>query len=400
MDVRDEVSIIERAIVQCLQLGYGFRYPAVETPDDLRALKSISDTSIYGIPSQVTFCVNGGLIFVNTVGRVYMYDGYSQAIDDNHDVITPNDMTIDGRGRWIKQDSKVTLGPNFRKPLHVVRDGYAKAVELYEGQLDLDEELIRILGVCPAFLVHWVGDDYETKSIRQGALYLVKHKFKIICISSCLRPDSSALYGSSFPTEKAYDPGLNRMMGDVRYLFAGSDLGLPTVDYTIPGPADIIHEDWDSRLFAGEVELVVRDTVNIADEDLLEFRDLAVIPHLTESKNGEFNINSYIYQGLRVPIKSGLTISPQAGSAYIDNELIYVNPPINKFPVDSDTYRDLDKTGKLIYSSVGRDKDPPLQPSDTLRVGITITDSTDIIFDNYLADSNVPYGDPYIIKQN
>ena len=392
-DVRDEISIIEKQLVKLLGLAYKFRYPEVADLSELQALNGNLDFTSAGI------CIDKGLRFVRAVGRVFEYDGYSLEIDDGLNVIKPFDIPDTQRGRWIRQDTSVTKGPNFRKPLHIVQTGYAKAVEIYEGQLDLDEALIRIMSVVPAFLVQWTGDEYETKSITQGALYLVKHKFSILCISSCLRPDASALLGSPFPSEYAFDPGLNRMMGDVRYLLAGSKLGLPTIDYTVLGNASIVHEDWDSRLFMGSVELIIRDTVNIADEDLIEFKEIAVFPHLTESKGPVFNLGSYIASGLRVPTYTGLSIAPDAGSVYINGNLINVTPTVNLFTANSDTYRDLDLLGNFIYTAVPIASPEPEQPSGTFRVGFSRSDSTNIVFDAYLADSNVPFGSQYVISE-
>lgn len=397
MDVRDEITTIQKALVNYLSLAYKFRYPSVATPNDLRLITS-QDTNTP--EASVGFCVDQGLIFVTTVGRVYKYEGYSLEIDDNLNVIIPNDMPIGGRGRWIKQDLALDKGPNYRKPVYIVQTGYAKAVEPYEGQLNIPNEELRAMGVIPGFFVHWAGDEYETASQYQGSVYFVKHRFVIQCLSSCLRPDASALYGSPFQSENDYDPGLYRMMGDVRYLLAGSKIGVSTVDYTDLKAGDVVEEDWDSRIFIGEVEVIVRDTVNIADEDLVDFRELAIIPHLTESKGDIFNLSSYILQGLRVPILSGLSVAPESGSVLMNDNIVYSNPTVYNFPANSITYRDLDINGNFIYSSISSGEDPPIQPPNTMRIGLSITDSSNITFDNYLADSNVPYGSPYIIKEN
>ncbi len=403
-DVRSEIITIEKAIVNALSLAYQFRYPPVDSVTELRLLNANSTD----IPSATGIPQDNFLRFVTQVGRVYRFDGYSLEIDDNLNVIKPHDLTDTQRGRWIKQDVgepgqptylDLGNGVNFRKPLHIIQTGYAKAVEPYQGQLDRDEELTRIMGNIPAFLVHWIGDEYLSSSQYQGALYKVKHKFSIICLSSCLRPDASSLYGSPIPGEYAYDPGLYRMMGDVRYLFNASKLGVHSVDYTDLGQGEVTHEDWDSRLFMGEVELIVRDTVNIADEDLIELREQAMNPHLTASV-GPFDIVNYIASGLRVPIQQGRNVAPEAGSAYIDGQLVEVNPPPHLFPTFSDTYRDLKPDGSFYYTSVtAGHKAPPLIPG-TLRVGLTVTDGSNITFDTFLQDSNLPWKESYVIKEN
>src|SRR5262249_23321122 len=60
-------------------------------------------------------------------------------------------------------------------------------------------------------------------------------------------------------------------------------------------------------------------------------------------------------------------------------------------------YRDLRSDGSLVYSSVANGSAAPVQPTNTLRVGVTVTDATKVIYDRIICDAIENYGPPDIL---
>ena len=135
-------------------------------------------------------------------------------------------VTIEGNGRWLAQSSTVTYGPNKYRPLHRERTGYYNTVQAWQGADD--EALERIRGQRPALLIKWLSDSAELKGYAHGTIYQTEYKFLLHVIANNLRDDESAVLGSTVETDSEVTPapGLLRMLGDLRYMLSGSQLGL------------------------------------------------------------------------------------------------------------------------------------------------------------------------------
>ena len=145
---------------------------------------------------------------LTSTGIVWRFNRYSTAAA-SASVIVPDDAPT--AGRWLVTTSTAT-------------GGYFKSVKLYDGEVDEEQFLVWLFGQVPSCIIVWDGEDYTPKSTIAGALYWTAIKFSIWGISRNLRAEKQGVLGSQIASEAAADPGVNRMVGDLRRYLAGSDL--------------------------------------------------------------------------------------------------------------------------------------------------------------------------------
>lgn len=389
MELRTCIQQIQQALVETIDLAYRWRYPEVQTLAELQTSSSAK------VPDL-------GLRFVVEQGEAYRFRLDSRLPDNPPYVIAPSDRGA--TGRYIRQQSTVTLGPNYVKPLHRVRHGYARAIEAYEGLPE--EKLERVYAQRPVYLVEYRGDELPLKSYAHGAIHEQNLDFTIHCLSRNLRPGPEAIYGSKYegeeddPEQRILDPGLYRMMGDIRYLLAGCRLGLdPGVKFCdIQGQGQIVERDLAQRTFTAEVPIRVHASVNIIDEDLLSPVQVWVQGYSAGTDDvGPFDLQNFVQEGLLITPNVGLVGVPDPGVATVGGQVVSVAPASHLFEASKDTYRDLRPDGAFIFQGVDIDTEAPEQESGTLRVAKTRTDATDIIADVYTCDFAVKSGDAFKI---
>ena len=381
LDLRTCIAQIETSILEALRLGYFFRYPEAATLADLSARDAES------LPK-------GSLIFVATEGTCYRWEPASLLPVLPPYVVAPVGFGFPN-GRWLRESSALTFGHNFRKPLHSVRTGYARYVGIYQGEDD--DQLEKIYGQVPAFLVEFVGENLSSSAYRHGAVYDLTLNFIVHAIASNLREGTDALFGSDVVADSGTPPppGLYRMVGDAHYLLAGSRLGLePGVMFcSIDGEVKVIETDLAQRRFRAELPLTVRASAHLTDEDLIENPEVWISREDAGTSGQEpFDLSNYVAEGIKLSPGTGLVGTPSPGIAYIGGKLISVVPPPHTFPANSETYRDLLPSGQIAYRSVPHNATPPPPTSGALRIGVTVTDSGSIVLDEYLCDRSVPSG--------
>ena len=383
LDIRTCVTQVTQALLETLDLAYRYRHLPLSTVEELQAL-----------PTQPL--VDRTLRFVTAENACYRFLLYSKLSPAPKKVIQPQDRSQGGsaqNGRWVKLQSTVTLGPNRLKPLHQIQTGYAQVVQRFQGESS--EEMEKIFAKRPAFLVEWQSDDLKTKSTVPGSLYDVNLQYTIHAISTNLRPGTEALEGSQVGMET--DPGLDRMIGDVRYLLAGCDLGIyPGVKYCdIQGSAKIVEQDLSQRVFVAEIPIVVRASVHRADEDLLPLGELNLQLQMANTHGqDDFDSRNYVQKGYRINWGGGFTETPAPGMAYVDGTLVASSPGPYTFEPNQDTYRDLGQDGVLHYTPVDLDAEPPPKELGILRVGVTRTDGSGITYDAILCSTLEDVGTP------
>lgn len=397
LDVRTALTTIQDALVDTIQLAYGWRVPGELA--DVEALRS----------APTVERLHRELRFVRAEGICYRFYQDSLLPHNPPFIVQPADRGVSadnpqGRGRWLRTNSQETLGPAYFRPLHRVRTGYARAVQLFQGEKA--EMLERALAVSPLFMVEFLGDDWINRSTTQGAIYEVNYDFMIWCRSENFRPNREAILGSKYDaadgenTEAELDPGINKMVGDLRYLLGGNRLSLaPGVKYVdIQGKTVVEEEDLAERVFIWGVPVTVRASVNILDEDLLSpFEVWVQTLKAGTAERRPFDLDNFVQHGLLIDPGSGLVGAPQSGVATVAGQIVSVAPGAHLFEAEKDTYRDLRQDGSLIYQSVAIDDRPPTQEPNTLRVAKTRTDATDIIADVYACDFAVRSGDAFRI---
>lgn len=382
LDIRTTITQVQEALVDVIDLAYRYRYPAAA---DLRALAAVAADKL---PDRA-------LIFVLSEGTVYRWRPASLLPAVLPYVVQPTILPRQGNGRWERQSSSVTLGPAYFRPLHRVATGYARAVQIYQGEDD--DVLERIYAQRPAFLVEWLSDKLTCKSYRHGAIYEYDLRFSVHCVSRNLRNGPDGVIGSSVGSDEGAvpDPGLYQMIGDIRYLLGGSTLGLdPGVMFTdVTGGAQIVETELAQRLYRAELDVLVKGSVHVVDEDLIENPEIWIERRDAGTPPGEsFDASNCVAAGYRFGPQRGLVAAPSPGVAYIGSALVASAPGAHTFAPNARTYRDLYPSGRILYQAVAPTAEPPPQPPTTLRLGFTDTSGSDIVSDTLTCSYSLPSG--------
>ena len=383
LDVRTQIATVERTVWSILRLGLGTRLPAVA---DIAALRAAPVLTVKDMAVR----------HVTSVNNLFEWAAVSSAADDGVNVIQPTTPPKPGQtnGRWLRVTNPSTFGPNDNAPLQRKATGYVPAVVLYQGEDD-DKALTEVFGQTPAILIEWMGDDPKARSQYPGALYWNVHELQVMCISQCLRPSPWALLGSVISGEAAKDPGVHRLLGDVRYLLAGVKTGVDGIESIEIGRADIVSVSLAQRLFVATVQIFVRTSWTIPDEDLEPMAWQVDPKHPTTFEDdGAFDPLNYVASGYTVQQGAGLTRTPAPGSAFIGGTVLSSSPAAKTFTANRDTYRDLKPDGTFAYVEVLVGAAAPPRTAGWLRLGVTRTDGADIVLDKVLASYRVawPYG--------
>ena len=387
LDVRTASIVVQDAVVRALELAYLRRYQEVA---DLAALAVVATEPL----------PNRAMIWVLSEGVVYQL---SKANTDAP--ISPDIISANGNGRWLRQSSSMTLGPNYFAPIHRVRSGIVNAVEAFQG--DMGEFLQRIFAQRPAFGVELVEDNFAMRAQRHGSIYDAKWTLIIHATAFNLRHGTDALYGSDVAEDGgiASERGIYRLIGDARYLLAGTDLGLGLgIKFaSIDGSGRLVEKDLGQRYFRAEIDLSIHGTVHILDEDLFPQWAASIERYETGTPDGRaFDPSNFVAQGLRIQPQTGLSAAPVPGVAYFDGQPISVSPGLRVFAANTDTYRDLLQSGAFVYLESEIGQPAPNQTPNSLRVGVTRTDANSIIADTLLCSyrlTSAPVtGDPFEVR--
>lgn len=394
LDCRTIITTVERAMLDAISLCYQNRLTPVANLTDLAVLSSAA-------------VQDRALRFVESEGVCYRFALYSSNAHALPYVVRPNDLTQSQNGRWERTTSNVTKGPAYFRPVNRVRTGYARQVELWQGLSA--KALERLYGLTPAFQVRCTGVDVGSRVTAgpYGALRSADFSFEIYCWSKNYRPQNQALWGSTLADESTdtSDPGLNRMIGDIWYLFgSGCQIGLgPGVaQCQITGTASIIDEDHDNREFCAVVPIMVQASFNIPDEDLVPIESIEVQLQDVRTRPGErFDRDNYVAQGFRAQYGAGtgLLLQVDPGVAYVGGQLVSSTPGARVVDANQDVYRYLGTDGAMSIRSVPNGYDAPDAPAGTLLIGKSVTDDTDVIFDSLLCDWLQNAGQPFEVAQ-
>lgn len=385
LDMRTASIDVQDALVHAVELAYLRRYPEAA---DVAALSAVENENL---PDRA-------LVYVVAEGVVY------QLRKGNTSPVMPPDIvaTLSSNGRWVRQSSSLTLGLDFRKPLHRIRQGSVKAVEAFQG--DMDEFLQRLFAQRPAYGIELIEDDYQLRAQRQGSIYDCKWKLILHSTAFNLRHGTDALYGSEVEQDSGINSerGIYRLMGDLRYLLAGSNLGLGlSIKFaSIDGNGRLVENDLGQRYFRAEIDLTVHGTVQRLDEDLQSPFSVHIERYDT-SGPGVFDPANFVAQGCKIETQTGLSASPAPGVAYIDGQAVVPSTGLHAFAPNRDTWRDLLPTGQWVYQDVEQGMIAPAV-ANALRVGYTRTDASNIIGDvltcHYRLTTAPVTGDPFEVK--
>ena len=382
MGPENYISTIEAAICRIARLGLGWRRPAVA---DLTALVAV----------DATVLLDGAMVYVTSEANIYEWAIDSTATVDGSTVLASITLDPSARGRWLKVLTSWTFGAGGTN-LAKKQTGYLRAVEPYASmetsQGEDDGILSRIAAQTPSVCVQFVGDEIESYDNQPGTLYSATLGIKLIIASSNLRAVPAAVRGDGVSD----DPGVYRIIGDLRRLFGGLsfDNGIEGVERIEIGGSELISELEDRRVYIWGLDLIVKASFAIEDEDLVDDGEIWVQPKLTEfwplTKWDKLN---YIATGGTLS-GSGLTRTVDATTGLIDGSAISFAALSVTLPASKDTYRDLDPSTGWYFTSVDIGSPQPPIVAGRLRVAVSRTTATDIEMDAGLCSFSAAYGSP------
>jgi len=391
LDVTTATCQIEIGLRDTIALALRRRYPAVA---DVAALRAQSTLGASGTSSLDD--TNVELVPVTASSTVYRWDAPTMASDDGDTVVAPDDRVARGLpGRWLKTAARID-------------GGFFDAVRLYEGEDTEEMVLEKVLGAVPSCLVVWRSEDHRLRSVQPGALYDFPVDFEIWVSSRNLRLGNDALLGSTVADEVAFDPGILNAVGRVKKVLAGSNLGLGDgVDYVQLGPHVPKLQSLSEGQFVHALKIRVKASIHIPDEPGEDFpldgdsAGLYLQRELVDEVDDlPFDVANHRISGLEVELGHtpgpGLFSIVHAGELVLSGRRVLVGETTTDFAPESDVYRDVFPNGVLWLSAVPIDAPPP-KVSGALRVGVSRTNETDVVFDQFLIGSAAAVGEPDLV---
>lgn len=372
---------VEQALVQVLRLALATR----GTVADLAALAAL----------DVSALAHGGLAYVTDQTRVYQLDMYSTAAHSSPNVIAPTTAhPVYAGARWVRVTSAATYGPNWRAPLHARSTGICRAVELYQGQEGEEAQFTRLLAQTPSLMLEANQDEPRPLSCgAPGSLYRSELPLTLTFFSDNYRGSPWAGHGSPTSLGETDDPGPAALIGEVRRILAGIDLGLDGVDRVEIGSSRLVDEQLAERYQVWEMDLTVLCFPRVPDEDLDSPTVIQGQPELTDTAAGKFDIQNFVSAGyhVAVPDPGSLTATPAAGTAIVGGVAVSSTPLAKAFTASRDTYMDLKADGTFTYVEAYLGHPAPSVTTGALRVGRVVTDETKIVSFTYLCSTSMVY---------
>lgn len=363
---RSGLTTVELALKNAILLAYGFRIsPPFPTVASCRAFAG----------SQIR---PDELCFITSKGVTYQFNRFSTAADDGDLVIAPTDSSASGR--WLKTTN-------------IVSTGYAKAVRVHAGDESYILMLKRANAARPSIHLIFDGLTFVNRSLSKGALYQCIAKYKIKCIASSLRGQAQAIEGSDIISET--DPGTHNMVGDLIFLLAGSNLSNSSVGFCEIEEERYSESAEGGRLFVEHLALTVFYTIHSPDTDSVIIDSLSGLNIQRQLLGGgsAYDTSNQVTSGYTIPTGSGFVKTPVSGTAMVNGLAVSSSPVPFVFSANKDTYRDLHTDGTFTYTAVKNGAPPPLLSAgvgtgvvaNSLRVGVTVTDGSGVIYDAMLA---------------
>lgn len=384
MNLRNEINVVEQALVDLLQLAFWRRLPPLT---NLAALKARSVGAVGA----------GELIYITAESRLYRWIDFSTSVDDGLNVIEPSVFpTGQVKGRWHRVSSSVTYGPDSTAMLQSKPTAVCSAVLHYRGDETYEDFVEHAYGKNPCMFLKWMGDAPEPKSAGfRGSLYRNVHSFMLFLGSQCLRSGEGASWGSPIAAEAALDPGINAMIGEARFVLAGVETAVDGIEFVEIGPARQVHENLEERVFVYSLELKVQTSHTNEDLDLIPAL-VEVQPKWSSDAQGAsgFDPRNYVLSGLELDLAAGLTQTIEAGTAIIGGVSVTSAQSSVTLAASQDTYRDLRPNGTWELSAVDVGSDPPPITSGNLRIAVTRTDAAGVVLDMWLAAHSIDLEPP------
>ena len=391
LDIRTGATSLEVTLRDTVLYALGYRLPAVA---DVAGLRAIVTAGAATSQRKDTNLVN--IEVADVVQKAFRWSSTSIDPDDGSDVIQPDDVTA--AGRWLSWTSPLRFAPTQGGDsmyLHEVRQGPLRNVIVLDKYMEQAVLERLIFGQVPSVAISVSSDGPADMLQATGWKWDNRYRVTVEVVAQSLRDERQA----------AQDPdrGANAIDGWIWSLLAGSQLY--AVENSIRnvqvGPASNSFSEGGQRRVVRTREYVIQATVidPPAPNDFGPLDEIDVQPDMTDlDDQPAYSTTDMVTLGCDVvlPINGGLAADIEAGTALIGGTVVTYNGESGHlFSASKDTYRDLDSAGvfHFVEANVG---DAPAAPAvGRLRVGVTRTDSSDVISDRYVAQIAIPYGDTY-----
>jgi hypothetical protein len=397
LDLRSCQDQLEDLIRDTVLLGLGRRAASVPDVTSLRAFVTQGETGTALDDDSLAVIVVGGVATAS-----YRFSKESTAADDGSAVVKPLDVL--GSGRWLRWTSTTRLAPvkgGNSHYLHELLDGPLERVIVLDKSMEASELSALVHGQIPSVLIEAVDDNPVDLTFATGHRYDTKYAFTVSVIDQNLRDRRQSTHG--WPPDDADKLsqggfGANAIDGLVKALLAGVNLcaaesGIRNVQ--IGRGVNWFSADAQRRVIRSRsFTFQVTEEYPPAPNDSLAAQQVnAQAEMATLGENPPpFDTQNFVSAGITVPIGDGLTKSVAPGTALIAGSPVSYAGQSKTFSANSDTYRDLLPNGTLAFTVVGAgDPEPPVAAT-AMRVGVTRTDSTQVLVDAFLARALIPYG--------
>lgn len=249
LDFRNMTELVGRAWLQAFALAYRTTIDF----DTVEALRGQDDASL-----DTNDDAAPALAKVGTTGRgqIWAWYRYSLEADDGERIVRPHSVAAEDPGRWHRQ----TLS-------HAARCGTTRTFQHVEfcdvrmpvvGAGKNDVSLwTRCRGQTPALFLSFTGDELEEASQTQ-AFHRVRLGFRARVLSANWRGGTEARMTPGRPEDQEADPGVYRLVGDLRDLIIKDNRLYPTLGTallrTVLGP--------HRPLFDRDVDRIVCDSLD------------------------------------------------------------------------------------------------------------------------------------------
>lgn len=137
---------------------------------------------------------------------------------------------------------------------------YLEALDHYEGELGdgdaLDQVMSRLKGRSPAVLVSIGGANYESRSVNRR-MYLVSYQIEMAVVSTHLSSAESRGSGGADRYAVQADPGIYKMLHDIRGRLAGRAPNVAGAGKLTPESEDIVYQGAGMAIFSARYSVAM-----------------------------------------------------------------------------------------------------------------------------------------------
>jgi hypothetical protein len=209
------------------------------------------------------------LRFVIEAAFTYRWRRAETAPPDGALVVAPTDLAPGKPGRWMRTTSTVATG-------------YLDRCELYNEDIDEGTMQERLFSKKPAVLLTFDGARHKPVSNRAGALYWYIASYSLLVISTNMRGGAAAFHGSPRAAEAM--PGTAAMLGDLKAILAGSNLGIDDVERVEIGDERPVIVALAKRTVVEQLTITIWSSIRNEDSDLVPLGELELQRQLVDDR--------------------------------------------------------------------------------------------------------------------